>query len=168
MNQVVATSFSELGPATEDQQFRFIRALMAGKGPSAAARDAGTDTLSLYFARCADSQFDDLWHLALLAVRDAALHQVLDKALVSTGTVVWDLVKDETGQPYLDENFEPIRAPRLVNSNTAILSKLLDRLMVSADGKAGPATVVQINNETNVGGLPKMPRLINPSEEDGE
>ena len=167
MNQIVATSFSELGPASEDQQFRFVRGLMAGKSPSVAAREAGTDTLSLYFARCADTQFDDLWNLALLAVRDAALHQILDKALVATGTVVWDNLTDDKGEPYLDEQFEPIRAPRLLNSNTAILSKLLDRLMVSAD-KPVPSAVVQINNSNQVdnGALQPMPRLINPSEDD--
>ena len=167
MNQIAATSYSDLGPASEQAQFQFIRALMAGKPPAVAARDAGTDTMSLYLARCADANFDDLWNLALLAVRDAALHQVLDKALVSTGTIVWDNVTDDKGEPYLDENFETIRAPRLVNSNTAILSKLLDRLMVSADGKAGPAAVVQINNSNQVdnGGLRPMPRLINPAED---
>ena len=98
MNQIAATSFSELGPASEDQQFRFVRGLMAGKSPNVAAYEAGTDTLSLYLARCADTQFDDLWNLALLAVRDAALHQVLDKALVATGTVVWDIVTYDKGR----------------------------------------------------------------------
>lgn len=166
MNNLVALTIE---PPDEPVQMAFLALLLEGQGPNAAARTAGTNLVSLYLARCASPTFDELWHFADLARRDEVIHQTLRKALVATGTVVeMDLVHPDTGEVLLDDNFEPVRAERLVHGNAAILSALLTRVLASAD-KPGPATLVQVNNTNNVGTeLPARPRLVNPMEDSDE
>ncbi len=153
-------------PPDEPVQMAFLASLLDGKGPNAAATLAGTNLISLYMARCASPAFDELWTFADLARRDEVIHQTLRKALVATGTVVeMELVHPDTGDVLLDDNFEAVRAERLVHGNAAILSTLLTKVLQSAD-KPGPATLVQVNNTNNVGTeLPARPRLVIPGDE---
>jgi hypothetical protein len=154
-------------PPGEPVQMAFLASLMEGQGPNAAARAAGTNLISLYMARCASPAFDELWHFAELARRDEIIHSTLRKAMVATGTVVeMELRSPDNGEVLLDDNFEPLKAERLVNGNAAILSTLLTKVLQSADRPNGPSTLVQVNNTNNVGNdLPARPRLINPMEE---
>jgi hypothetical protein len=157
-------------PPGQEVQMAFLASLMEGQGPNAAARAAGTNLISLYMARCASPAFDELWHFADLAKRDEIIHQTLRKAMVATGTVIeMELINPDTGELLLDENFEPVKAERLVHGNSAILSTLLTKVLASADRPNGPSTLVQVNNTNTVGTeLPPRPRLINPMEdEDG-
>ncbi len=155
-------------PPDEPVQMAFLAALLDGKGPNAAAASAGTNLISLYMARCASPAFDELWHFADLARRDEIMHQTLRKAMVATGTVVeMELRSPDSGEVLLDENFEPIRAERLVHGNAAILSTLLTRVLQSADKPNGPSTLVQVNTTNNVGTeLPARPKLITPMEDE--
>ncbi len=164
MNDLVPITIE---PPDEPVQMAFLASLMEGKGPNAAAKVAGTNLISLYMARCASPAFDELWHFADLARRDEIMHQTLRKAMVATGTVVeLELTNPDTGEVLLDENFEPLKAERLVHGNTAILSTLLTKVLASADKPNGPSTLVQVNNTNNVGTeLPPRPRLINPMED---
>ena len=153
--------------ADEDQQARFLSALVAGKAPVNAAKMVGSDELGIMLARCASAEFNDLYQLILLAKRDNALFETLEKARAASGSVhMVPVLNPDSGDPLLDEDFEPILAPRLVNANGTILAKLLDRLVEAAD-KPSPATAIQINNSNSGGNdLPPMPRLIIPGEND--
>ena len=155
--------------ADEDQQARFLSALIDGKSPSAAAKMVGSDELGIMLARCASAEFNDLYQLLMLAKRDNALVETLDKARAASGTVqMVPVLNPDSGEPLLDENFEPIVAPRLVNASGPILAKLLDRLVEAAD-RPTPATAIQINNSNSVADdLPPMPRLIIPGDDDNE
>lgn len=155
-------------PPDEPVQMAFLASLMEGQGPNAAARAAGTNLISLYMARCASPAFDELWTFADLARRDEIMHQTLRKAMVATGTVVaMELVNPDTGEVLLDDNFEPVKAERLVHGNAAILSTLLTKVLASADKPTGPSTLVQVNQTNNMGSeLPARPRLITPGDED--
>lgn len=51
-------------PPGEEVQMAFLASMIEGKGPNAAASSVGTNLISLYMARCASPQFDELWHLA--------------------------------------------------------------------------------------------------------
>lgn len=152
--------------ADEDQQARFLSALVAGKSPAFAAKLVGTDELGIMLARCASVEFNDLYQMVLLAKRDNALVETLDKARAASGSVqMVPVLNPDSGEPLLDENFEPIVAPRLVNANGTILAKLLDRLVEAAD-RPTPATAIQINNSNEqANNLRPLPALINPEVE---
>lgn len=165
MNQLSPYESYNLEVASEEAKGQFLRHMLAGNAPMQAARLAGCGVFELYLARCADADFSDLWHLAELARRDEIIHSTLAKAMAASGTVVDDWLRDERGEPILDADFNPVRAQRLVGGNTAILSKLLEKVLASAD-KPAPGAMVQINNSqspTDV--LPPMPRLVNPAED---
>jgi hypothetical protein len=164
MNQLAPMKLSELAPATEDQQMAFVQALVAGRSPVLAAKAAGSDVLSLYLARCSSADFDDLWNLALLARRDTALHEVMEKSLAATGTIVWEYLTGPDGAALLDEDFNAVRGPRLVGCNPTILSKLIEKLMASADK---PVSTTSVNVSASAASyistdLRPLPRLINP------
>lgn len=164
MNQLAPLKLSELAPATEDQQMAFVQAIVSGRSPVMAAKVAGSDVLSIYLARCSSADFDDLWNLAMLARRDTALHEVMEKSLASTGTIVWDYLTAPDGSALLDEDFNAVRAPRLIGCNPTILTKLIEKLMVSAD-KPAPATSVTVSAMAAASvstELRPLPRLINP------
>ncbi len=153
--------------ADEDQQARFLSALVDGKSPAVAAKMVGSNELGIMLARCASVEFNDLYQMVLLAKRDNALVETLDKARAASGSVqMVPVLNPDSGEPLLDENFEPIVAPRLVNANGTILAKLLDRLVEAAD-KPTPTTTIQINNSNSGGNdLPPMPRLVIPGDDD--
>ena len=165
MTQLLPFDQFSLEVADDAAKGAFIVHLLEGKGPREAARLAKSELISLYLARCADAAFSDLWHLAELARRDVIVHETLAKAMAATGVVIEDWLRDpDTGDMILDADFNPVRAPRLIGGNTGILSKLLEKVLASAD-KPVPAAMVQVSN--NVGNeLPAMPVLVYP--EDGD
>ena len=68
-------------------------------------------------ARCASVEFNDLYQMVLLAKRENALVETFDKARAAYGSVeMVPVLNPDSGGPLLDENFEPIVAPRLVNA----------------------------------------------------
>lgn len=152
--------------ADEDQQARFLSALVAGKSPAVAAKMVGSDELGIMLARCASVEFNDLYQLVMLAKRENALAETLDKARAASGSVhMVPVLNPDNGEPLLDENFDPVLAPRLVNANGTILAKLLDRLVEAAD-KPSPATAIQINNTNEqANNLRPLPALIIPEVE---
>lgn len=132
----------------EGQQQSYIAAILDGHPPIVAARQAGTNPIGVMLARHSSADFDDACHLAAMVIRENCFHEVVRKAMVATGSVHLVPVRDpDTGDLMLDENFEPILAPRLVNGNPAILSKLLDKLVAAEDRPQAP---VQVNvNQSN-------------------
>lgn len=141
-------------PPDEPQQRAYIQAVLDGETPIAAARKIGTNPLGIMLARHASEEFNDACHLADLIIRENCLHEVVRKAMVATGSVHMVPVRDpDTGDLLLDEDFNPILAPRLVNGNPAILSKLLERLVASSDKPQAPVqvNVAQTNNNQSGG-----------------
>lgn len=142
MNELAAFLPSEIDCASEEAQGAYLGALLTGRGPMEAAREAGTNPLGIYLARFASPEFNQLVQLAELAVRDQALAEVLRKSLVASGHVAEVALRDpDTDEILLDDDFNPIKGPRLINGNAAILSKLLERLLASADKPAAPVNV---------------------------
>lgn len=129
----------------QGQQEQYLLTVLDGQPPIAAARAVGTNPIGVMLARHADPDFNDACHLVDLAVRENCLHEVVRKAMVATGSIHMVPLRDpDTGETILNDDFEPILAPRLVNGNATILSKLLDKL-VSSEDKPGPAAAIQIN-----------------------
>lgn len=157
-------SFGSIQVADKDQQGRYLVALLEGQPPRQAARTAGSDELGIMLARHASVEFNDLCHLIALAKRENALHETLAKSMAASGSIhMVEVRHPDTGDVLLDDNFEPVKAPRLLNGNGAVLSKLLDKLVEGAD-KPGPAAAIQINNNVGAGELPEMPILIIPED----
>jgi len=163
MSQLATIIPDAIMPADESQQGSYLAALMNGDTPVEAANKAGSDALGIYLARHADSRFNQMVQLVELARRDEILAQTIRKALVASGQVAEVALRDpDTDQILLDEDFNPIKAPRLINGNAAILTKLLERLLASADKPNAPVQVnVQQNNHQPQGELV----LIDPLEE---
>lgn len=166
MSALAPYKLASIQVADEHQQVRYIAALLDGENPRQAARSAGSDELGIMLARHASVEFNDLCHLIALAKRENAVHETLAKSLAAAGTIHMVEVRNpDTGEVLLDDNFEPIRAPRLVNANGTVLAKLLDKVVEGAD-KPGPLAAIQINQTNNVGNeLPAMPVLVIPGEE---
>lgn len=150
----------------QGQQERYLLSVLNGQPPIAAARAVGTNPIGVMLARHADADFNDACHLVDLAVRENCLHEVVQKAMVATGSIHMVPVRDpDTNEILLNDDFEPILAPRLINGNATILSKMLDKLVLSED-KPGPAAAIQINtgaSNSNAGiEQDETPRLVWP------
>lgn len=147
MDPIVALLPENLVPADEVQQGHYLTAIMGGATPAEAANVAGCSQLEVYLARHADERFNHMVQIAQLAQREQIQAEVIRKALVASGHVVEMALTDDAGDPILDEDFEPVKGLRLVNSNSSILTKLVERLLASSDKPAAP---VQINmNQVN-------------------
>lgn len=159
MNQVSAFSPE---PADEVQQEKYLAAIMAGASSSEASEIAGCSPLGIYMTRYADPQFNQMVQMAQLAQREQMQAEAIRKALVASGHVVeLTLTDPETGDPILDDEFEPVKGLRLVNSNSSILANLVERLLASSDKPAPPVTV---NVAQNNGSHEELV-LIDPTED---
>lgn len=78
------------------------------------------------------------------------------------GTGKWVQCFDpETGEPELDDDFEPVYRFETASVDPRVLNELLSLRMSSMDGPA--QTNVQINNSTSVQtALPAKPKLVQP------
>lgn len=162
MNQLA--KIDPYDPPDEAGQQAYILAILQGKPPAEAARLAGCSQIGVWLARHASPEFNDACHLADAAKRENVLHEVVQKAMVATGSV--HLVQarcPDTDEPLMDDNFEPVMVPRLLNGNAAILSKLLDKLVVAADRPQAPVqvNVAQTNHNQSDGEVV----LIDPTAE---
>ncbi|MBI1495194.1 hypothetical protein [Halocynthiibacter styelae] len=96
----------------------------------------------------------------------AAFEEELTMRVVQTalemGTGKWVQCFDpETGEPELDDDFEPVYRFETARVDPRVLNKLLSLRMSSVDGPA--QTNVQINNSTSVQtALPAKPKLVQP------
>lgn len=148
----------------EAAQQVYISKLLEGVPPIAAARVAGCSPIAIFLARHASQEFDDACHLAALVLRENVLHEVVQKAMVATGSVHMVPARcPDTDEPLLDDDFNPVMVPRLLNSNPAVLSKLLDKLMAAADRPQAPVQVNVAQTNKNQSGDGEVV-LIDPSE----
>ncbi|MBT9244919.1 hypothetical protein KM031_02095 [Gemmobacter fulvus] len=152
---------------TPDQKRTFLQVLTETGMTAEAILASGAASSAIYLERTRDPAFAELWAMIDEAAMDRLRHVLMDRALVACGQVVEVDAKDpDTGELMLNDDFQPVRVKRLVHSNSAVMTKLIEKMIPSAD-KAAPMAAIQINN--NVGTeLPPRPRLVIPGDtEDG-
>lgn len=149
---------------TPDQKRTFLQVLTETGMTAEAIHASGAASSSIYLERTRDPAFAELWAMIDEAAMDRLRHVLMDRALVACGQVVEMDAKDpDTGELILDDEFQPMRVKRLIHSNSAVMTKLIEKMIPSAD-KAPPMAAIQINN--NVGTeLPPRPRLVIPGDE---
>ncbi len=151
---------------TPEQKRAFLNTLSQSGRTDLALEASGALSAAIYLEKNRDRQFAGLWDLIDQAAMDRLKAVLMDRALVACGQVVTLEAKDpDTGEPLLDDDFQPIRVRRLINSNAMVMAKLIEKLIPSADKQAA---LVNISNTANAAAmfalpeLPRMPRLINP------
>ncbi len=125
------------------------------------ANMTGLTRRTFYDRRAKNPEFAEAWDDAVTAFEEELTHRVVQTAL-EMGTGKWVPVIDpETGEPELDDDFEPVYRFETTNVDPRVLNKLLSLRMSSADGPA--QTNVQVNNSTTVNSpLPAKPKLVQP------
>lgn len=119
-------------------------------------------TRRTFYDRCAKyPEFAEAWDDAVTAFEEELTHRVVQTAL-EMGTGKWVQCFDpETGEPELDDDFEPVYRFETTNVDPRVLNKLLSLRMNSADGPT--QTNIQVNNSTSVQtALPAKPKLVQP------
>lgn len=126
-----------------------------------AANMTGLTRRTFYDRRAKNPDFAEAWDDAVTAFEEELTHRVVQTAL-EMGTGKWVQCFDpETGEPELDDDFEPIYRFETASVDPRVLNKLLSLRMSSVDGPA--QTNVQINNSASVQtSLPAKPRLVQP------
>lgn len=152
----------------ESQQAVYIAKLMAGSSPFDAALAAGVSPLGVYLGRHADERFNQAVQIAEMAARDQLTAEVLQKAVVACGHLVELPVHGPDGEPVLDDNFEPVKRLHLVSNGSSppILSKLVEKLIVSSDKPVSPVAIQVNQNNVNHGQSKDDWVLVTPREED--
>ena len=114
---------------------------------------------TFYDRRAKHPDFAEAWDEALAAFEEELTMRVVQTAL-EMGTGKWVQCFDlKTGEPELDDDFEPVYRFETASVDPRVLNKLLSLRMTSADGPA--QTNVQVN--TTVNELPRKPRLVGGS-----
>lgn len=126
-----------------------------------AANMTGLTRRTFYDRRAKHPDFGEAWDEALAAFEEELTMRVVQTAL-EMGTGKWVQCFDpETGEPELDDDFEPVYRFETASVDPRVLNKLLSLRMSSLDGPA--QTNVQINNSTGVQtSLPAKPKLVQP------
>lgn len=126
-----------------------------------AANMTGLTRRTFYDRRAKSPDFAEAWDEALAAFEEELTMRVVQTAL-EMGTGKWVQCFDpETGEPELDDDFEPVYRFETASVDPRVLNKLLSLRMSSVDGPA--QTNVQINNSTSVQtSLPAKPKLVRP------
>ncbi|MEM6693522.1 MAG: hypothetical protein AAF626_02525 [Pseudomonadota bacterium] len=125
-----------------------------------AANMTGLTRRTFYDRRAKHADFAEAWDEALAAFEEELTMRVVQTAL-EMGTGKWVRVLDpKTGEPELDDDFEPVYRFETASVDPRVLTKLLALRMSSVDGPS--QTNVQINNQANVHNeLPsRKPRLV--------
>lgn len=123
---------------------RFLELVAMNGNSAAASRAVGVHRNTFYKRAASDPDFRARWDAAQLQSRRNIAEEVLEKAMVASGRIVTEVVTDAHGAPVLDDDFEPVVVRRLVDVDSRILAKLLDKFVASEDGP--PVTAVQVNN----------------------
>lgn len=150
---------------TPDQKRTFLQVLTETGMTAEAILASGAASSAIYLERTRDPAFAELWAMIDEAAMDRLRHVLMDRALVACGQVVEVDAKDpDTGELMLNDDFQPVRVKRLIHSNSSVMTKLIEKMIPSAD-KTAPMAAIQINN--NVGTqLPPRPRLVIPGDTD--
>lgn len=141
-----------------EKKHRFLEELTRTGNITSACERARVNRSTAYHWR-SDHEMQAAWDLALQVRKDVIREELVEKALVATGHIVDEYLRSEDGEMILDDNFEPIVRRRLIDYDARIFTKLLDKVLPSADGKT--QANVQINNTVNA--LSSKPKLVNPT-----
>jgi hypothetical protein len=145
-------------PATVRDEF--IGRLMETGNVSEAARTLGINRMTAYGWRD-DPEFAGRWDSALDVARQGLRERVVETAC-ALGVGRWVRAVDPvTGEPELDDDFEPVMRFETGNVDARVLMKLMDKTMRSEDG--APVTAVQVNNLVPLQ-HPSRPRLVRPDD----
>jgi len=145
--------------APPDLKRTFLERLVETGNVMAATAQLGLPRTSVYYWKNRDPEFRRAWDLAMQVHQEQLTQDVLDTAR-ALGLGRWVQATDpKTGDPLLDEDFEPVMVLDVSGVDARILSKLIDKRVPSVDG---PATT-NLNVSTTVNNeLPQRPRLVRP------
>lgn len=153
-------------PIPADAKHAFLERLAAGRPVVEICRELGLNRASMYHARGADPEFGQAWEDCLRVRMDAVRDEVVQKVLAASGEIVRvPLLHPETGDPVLDDDFEPVVVERLVDYDRELTKALFNKVVPSADGRPGPS--VSVSNVVSVEAPPR-PRLVDPGAVDAE
>jgi hypothetical protein len=123
---------------------RFLELVGSTGNSTTAARAVGRHRNAFYERAARDESFRLRWDAAMLASRQHIAQDILDKASVVSGRIVEERVLDANGDPVLDDDLEAVTVRRLVDYDSRILAKMVDKFVESADGP--PTTNVLVQN----------------------
>lgn len=131
-------------PADVDE--RFLAALAEFGQVTYAANVCGMARRSLYERRRRDTDFAAQWDDAIEAFEETLTQRVIATAL-HMGTGRWVAAVDqETGEPELDDDFEPLMKFDCSNVDPRIAVKLMSLRMRDLNARTAPLVAVQNNN----------------------
>lgn len=149
-------------PIPAEAKHAFLELLAAGRPVVEICRELGLNRASMYHARRADPEFGRAWDDCRSISMDAVRDEVMRKVLAASGDIVRvPLLHPATGEPVLDDDFEPVMVERLVDYDRELTKALFNKVVQSADG--APVTAVQVNNLVGAE-LPERPRLVVPED----
>ncbi|MCQ8186432.1 hypothetical protein [Parvularcula maris] len=103
----------------------------------------------VYHWRTTDKAVAEAWEQSIAIRLDAIRDEVVEKALVATGRIVEEALIGEDGMPVWDEELgDFVTVRKLVDYDPQILKSLVNKTMVSADGRNAPS--VTVNTQLNV------------------
>ena len=137
----------------------FIELLMETGNVSGVARRLGINRMTAYGGRD-DPAFATRWDVALDVARQGLRERVVETA-EHLGVGEWVPALDPiTGEPELDDDFEPVMRFETRHIDARVLMKLMDKTMKGVDD-GGPRAVAEVNVNVNQP-LPPKPRLVTP------
>ncbi|MEM1380754.1 MAG: hypothetical protein AAGH41_09025 [Pseudomonadota bacterium] len=134
---------------TRDRKEAFLSDLALHGSVARACRATGVARSVAYHWRASDPAVAEAWDNAMVIRLDEIRDEVVEKALVATGRIVEENVFDDQGNPVWDaeaDDFATVR--RLVDYDPQILKSLVNKTLVSADGRNAPS--VQANVQVNL------------------
>lgn len=122
----------------------FIAVLMNTGNVSQTAAALGINRMTAYDWRCRDPEFAEAWDYAMDVARQGLRERVIETA-TAMGLGKWEPVVDpDTGEPVLDDDFEPVMRFEVDHVDARVLMKLMDKTMRDE--------VRQVDQRTIVGG----------------
>lgn len=150
-----------LAPMYDESEDTFLHYLRQFGQVGYAASMTGLARRTFYQRRERHPNFADAWDDAIEAFEDELTTRVVQTGL-EMGTGKWvQCFNEETGDPELDDDFEPVYRFETQHVDPRVLNKLLGLRMKSMDGPS--QTNVQVNNTTTVTATRNKPRLVRPS-----
>jgi hypothetical protein len=139
-------------PAAE----RFLELVATTGNSSSAARALGTHRNTWYKRAVGDEGFRLRWEAALMQSRQNIAQDILEKAVTVSGRMVEERVLDANGDPVLDDDLEAVTVRRLVDYDSRILAKMVDKFVASEDGP--PVNNILVQNVAPQ--APRQRRLV--------
>jgi hypothetical protein len=139
-----------------DNAERFLDLVATTGNSSSAARALGTHRNTWYKRALGDEGFRLRWEAALVQSRQNIAQDILEKAVTVSGRMVEERVLDANGDPVLDDDLEAVTVRRLVDYDSRILAKMVDKFVASEDGP--PVNNILVQNVAPQ--APRQRRLV--------